>query len=432
MNHYKRIRLENAVRVMRKNKIIFAILILQCTICITVAGLLSVLFSAANVRIEGAQEKVDKHFYYLIDTGDDDGTFERYLHNTEDDFQKLNNFYQELLKQERFLFTSVSSQPLTVRDSGEIPRKFYLDYDSGSEQDPYPLKDGYYIGVNAVQLSQCAFQEFDLNISEGRTFTAEDYILREGKNVPVLLGNEYKSVLDIGDTLYGMHSGGRMIFEVIGFLELDTIGPVGMSFDSLDRYVILPAYTKFDLPSNAMDGYPKFVLSQMVNGAIVTKQPMEVKEYIDGICEQYDAPLRFMISQAGHEDLAAALSLTQSTTQALKLFWITFFVFTAICISLVLISRLEENYFAYGVHLLSGAGKKDILAMVAWQMGIILCISFVLSVVIFVIIYKQSVQCLTLSIMNFYFTVFLFLIIYWVTAYRIKKIKVADLLRRTE
>lgn len=432
MNHQKRIRLENAFRVMRKNKLIFVILILQCTVCITVSGLLTAMSSAANMNIVGAQDIFQKNFYYLLDRSYEDDSSEQYMDGPEQEFLNLNGFYQELLNQKRFLFTSVNEQSVSVKDTGVIPRKFYEYYETGDEEDPYPTEKGNFIRIKTVQLSPRAFEEFGIKTIDGRMFEPEDFVLSDSKPVPVLLGNEYQAVFNIGDTFAGMDIYENLIFEVIGFLAPDTTGPVGMSFDTLDRYVILPGFTEFGEISENVQYYKKVVLQQMVNGAIISDEPMEVEDYINGLRDKYHLPFQFIISQAGHESFAEALSLTQDTANALRLFLIAFFAFTAVCVSLVIISRLEENYFAYGVHLLSGAKKKDISAMTAWQIGIILFVSFLISVIVYMFIYPEDFLWVSLSLMNFYFAIFMFLIVYGVTAYRIRKIKIADLLRRTE
>lgn len=434
MKDPKKIYAENTLRILRKNKAMFAILLVQCTVCIAVSGMLCILFGQTGASAQTQEERYQKNYYYLYDTSylDNSSSYETYVNGGEETYGNLYALYQELLRQDRFTF-SPSGQPLTLLDDGRIPRKFYENYEYGEETDPILLGDRYYVNINAVPISPKGFTEFGMEVSEGRLFTQEDFVLREGKAIPILLGSEFRSVLQLGDILQGKPgTKDDMEFEVVGFLKPNQAFPVDMSLSSLDRFIVMPGFTQIEVPIDYEEGWPRYLLMQMVNGVMITKEPMEVRDYINGLCDATHSPLRFEVSQAGLESFTEILSLTQETAQALKLFWLSFFAFTAVCVSLVLLSRLEENYFAYGVHLLSGARMRQVLTMTLWQIGMLLVASLLISGLVYFVILPDAMVRVSLLMVDFYFALFMFVLVWAVVAVRMRKMKIADWLRRPE
>ncbi len=77
------------------------------------------------------------------------------------------------------------------------------------------------VNVKSVQMNQAAFDFYNLKTESG-TALNWDEIDYAADSIPILLGADYRSVYDIGDTLKGNYYSQIVEFTVVGFLEADS------------------------------------------------------------------------------------------------------------------------------------------------------------------------------------------------------------------
>lgn len=113
---------------------------------------------------------------------------------------------------------------------------------------PYEAESRYEVGgetitaTEAIQISDNFFSLFPVEISSGRSLEKKDFEALPTQSVPILLGDAYRGVFALGDTLTGYFICERRTFTVVGF-----IAP-GSSFylrsqnalQSYDRFIVMP------------------------------------------------------------------------------------------------------------------------------------------------------------------------------------------------
>ncbi len=154
--------------------------------------------------------------------------------NKKEDYIELHDELAQRLKYHEFY-----SQPLFNWNNS---RSFYEAYTGVLEK-----------GCEEISSSQIGQTLSDrLVISQGRNFADSDFVLSEKNIIPVILGNDYENVYNIGDTfeleyLYDIYK-----FEVIGILEKNSRLSLNMEY-FFDKSIIMPFFT-VPLDSELTDG----------------------------------------------------------------------------------------------------------------------------------------------------------------------------------
>lgn len=104
----------------------------------------------------------------------------------------------------------------------------------------------------SLQLSKDVINDFGLcdRIIEGRKFEKEDFNLQGNKQVSVILGYNYKSYFNLGDSFNFNYLGANFNCRIIGFLDIITQLNVEELKYNLDDYIILPAFNECSLDDN--------------------------------------------------------------------------------------------------------------------------------------------------------------------------------------
>ena len=104
----------------------------------------------------------------------------------------------------------------------------------------YTLKGDYVDTIFDFQLSMNAFEALHLNVSEGRLFEENDYLLDKNQVLPVILGSEFQSVFHLGDVIEyddGEFSDRAII---VGFLQANSGYTEWNNYISLDKSIVSP------------------------------------------------------------------------------------------------------------------------------------------------------------------------------------------------
>ncbi|WP_459763281.1 hypothetical protein [Alkaliphilus crotonatoxidans] len=412
-------------RNVKKNIIITLILILQCTVCFTLIALVIANTLTASSSVNHLKEYIgNKSYYSLHDDADDDGSYQKYI-NSELEYFKLYKFVDELRNNKDFSFISTIIQPVELFGK-DIPEKFRYGYEEGIIEEPFILDNEFLIGVKSVQVSKNVFSEFDISVDEGRSFLEQDFVLGNDGRGKVILGNQYKDYYGIGDSFECIYLFEKMSFEVIGFLPPDTYIPRNGRLLYVDRYIIIPAFSEIDI--DRYQDLAQIALLQQANGQIVTsKTNLDVPRLVNDLSDKYNT-LRFRVFEIGKTEVFNTITLSDEIVKKILLIAIILIIFTVVGLSTSILGRVRENYYRYGVHLISGATLPDIIyQMVGIILFIIGCALFT-SLIISIILTGFGLQL----IMVIFVAMIVFILASIIPTIIINRLDINHLIRRKE
>ncbi|AAT59551.1 MULTISPECIES: ABC transporter permease [Bacillus cereus group] len=283
---------------------------------------------------------------------------EKYFFSNVAELKKLKNFYHTLLNSKEFLYLNTTLQHVGVRNFKGDPT-FLVGYEEGTVRDPYEKAkgSGTFARVKSIQLNQNVFSTFNVKVQNGVPFEKNDFLFEKGKKVPILLGAEYQSFYNIGDTIYVDYLNRVLEGKVVGILQKNTLFPARENTEFYaDRYIILPEFIMKEDPIEKEDiSFEQKHYLHVVNGQIFTDKDMiSVRKSIHMISQKTNFH-DFTIIGANTIGISLMFAMMKQNTQLLLLFTTVLFAFCIFSISLSLIMKWDTNIKKYAIHLISGA-----------------------------------------------------------------------------
>ena len=94
--------------------------------------------------------------------------------------------------------------------------------------------------IQAVQISINVLNDSD--VSKGRYFKPEDYMHGRDAVIPVLMGNAYKNIYDVGDRFEAIYLYQKYSFQIVGFLQKETEISAGERSTITDDFLVMPSF----------------------------------------------------------------------------------------------------------------------------------------------------------------------------------------------
>lgn len=135
---------------------------------------------------------------------------------------------------------------------------------------------GFFIGEKE-------FRDFlsSSQIAEGRGFESADYVI-QNNTIPVILGNNYRTVYNLNDEFQAYYMGEKSTFKVIGFLKKGAEINVAEIIVNFNDYVLVPAFN--EVSGNANKYSNTFEASHYINkttkGLIATNENIKASKTI--------------------------------------------------------------------------------------------------------------------------------------------------------
>lgn len=199
--------------------------------------LLGILFPFLNsVPLENGGFKTvssQNDLYKMIDNFYDPDKFYDFRNNASN-INILSNFYNQLNISEDFDILTSFNQCIAVTDfKGD--NKFYYNSEEFIETHPSSK-----VNIKSLQLNQDAYIFYNIKTDENIEISWND-ISYDDKNIPILLGSDYKKYYKSGDIIKGNYYSKDMNFEVIGFLKNNcSIKYKSIHDVNIDTYIIIP------------------------------------------------------------------------------------------------------------------------------------------------------------------------------------------------
>lgn len=384
---------------LRKNNFFFFLLAIQLIVCMIVSFVTATLYSDTISTSENAQQKLEKVSYHRIF----DNLVEEYetqFFSKENYLAKLKNMYLSLVSSDAFEYLEIYMQPVEINDNN-IPETFLYGYERGDEG--YSVRSSMNLNgekqtsynVKCFWISENVQSSFDMTCSDGKLFQSDDFAF-DSMEIPVLLGDEYKNMFEIGEVL----SGNIMIktpinLKVIGFLDKGSYLYHYGRYENLDRYLLLPSVNMNSIPESALQIMEQKILYLMkINGTLKSSQSLENLQLdINRICESSGiVPYSYVDGAPNIQSYMFNSSITE--IQAfVRMLALMLLIFSFITLILYTILKIEKNLKYYAVLQLSGFSVSEICKVVVGNIIAILLISDLISVpVSLAIIYMLGIK----------------------------------------
>lgn len=120
----------------------------------------------------------------------------------------------------------------------EMPDQKGLFYEEGTNELSQKCA-----GITCVQIDKKGMDHYPIRILTGRSFQEEDFIHKKEKAIPILMGYDYSSLYDRGDTFEAEYLFDQYRFQVIGFLSAGSRITNATHNLELDQSILMPSFT---------------------------------------------------------------------------------------------------------------------------------------------------------------------------------------------
>lgn len=385
-NTNKSFYLSESVMGLKRNRVASTIIIFQCIVCLVLMAITHNDFKQGDNKLREINDFYNKIHYSLHDKADKDGSFDIYL-NSENEYYKLKGFVEELRNNKDINFVNTIFQPVTLINQS-IPDKFFFQYEEGyAEPADFEKVNDIIIQnswVKGIQISKNVKEIFNLKMDSGTFFCEDDYILDDGPIHSVILGNEYKDYFYVGDKIRIGYLYNIIDFQIIGFFKKDTNVVRNNNIINIDRYVCIPAFTELNYTI-----YPNLAapaLGQQANGQILTlDSTIDVAKMIEQYSLEYGT-FKFEVYNDNRNETKNMVKISDDSLNKIRTMNNVLLIFTIVSITMSILSRVQKDYYRFGVQLLCGASIYNILNQIAIELFLIINMALVFSLIISFII----------------------------------------------
>lgn len=245
--------------------------------------------------------------------------------------------------------------PYQADGSLSLPEKFEEGYEEGK---PNRMNPGIQI-LKALVFTPEVFTNYDIQVSEGRLFSEQDYIYTEGEPYPVLLGSEYAEIYKVGDIIEGTHITTNDKFKVIGFLKEGTLFANMIDSQnpliSLDRYIVYPFYNEIEHIDGTTEEDPLMLTELTIMGGtlVINDLNISVQDEMNKITNTYGFPA-IQCSQYSGAAMKSAEIVSQRNVTLFSAMAIVICALAVLSIGTILKRRTEKEMLTYGMYMVSG------------------------------------------------------------------------------
>jgi len=359
----------------------------------------------------------DKELFSLADTLLDPNEFYSFR-SSKKSISLIGDFYDELNQTTSFKFLSIFDQQVPVENfKGDIS----FDYAYGTEMHNIgKYKDEasgkVYQNIKSIQMNKNTFDFYKLEVDLGNTINWEnvDYQTRK---IPILLGDSYRNIYNIGDVINGIYYNQLFEFKVVGFIKKNSfIFYKGKSEKYLDDYLVIPYPLELSSNDQEDNQFKGILYFAMINGDIVAESKGNTLQYV---LEKMD-----IISQKTSFDKYTILGVNNFVVQHKKMLSIfnvnknLILVILFLSVLMVTLVFAGISYFVYirrkmvyYLYFLSGCADNKIFKLMGIDMSLAYIISF-LGIAILTLIFNFWIVDFILVLLGI--TCCIYLIIYFI------------------
>lgn len=396
--------IKNVKQSIKKNKFFTILIIIQ--LVITILFINNTLFSLGNVisNINNFNFNFkDDTKYFSISDNMDDPDIEKSFFEDKESLYNLKSFYNDIKNSKEYRYLINIFQPIEIINF-KGSKEFLYSFERGStENDIFESNNKKYSRVKNVMVNNNSINEFSFNIKKGRSFNANDFIMNSYEDtIPILIGSDLSKYYNVGDILNGWLYFDNLKFKVVGVLDENsyTLSNEG-DIEYLNDYVITPSF-EINFESKNKNDYESQVIYYInkVSGLIATEKNTSISNfltYIDSLRLKYDI-CEFDLIGINKHSINLLKSVSEQNLNNNIFISTTMILFSTVSLICIFTCKINKNKYIYGVYLLNGASKKNILTFIISEIFLIYFLSLIISFVLNKVIFFEIVNFNLLSI----------------------------------
>lgn len=229
--------------------------------------------------------------------------------------------------------------------------------------------------INAIEIDYGYIENFEISVESGENLTREDFDIKN--NIyPILVGQNFKGVLTIGETIEGFdYEGEKLKYIVKGFIDkgyYNISTPLNeYNIMTLDNIILSPFMDRrFNEESSKFD-----IINQVHKSIVTLNNNDEIEEFLN------EANANF-----GNMKVTKLDDLLKKYKEGVKLermivfnIFIIVMIICGIGIIANIMNSIKIRMKDFGVYMLNGASKKDIMKIVIFEILIIFALAAILA-----------------------------------------------------
>lgn len=345
----------------KKYKVITIMIYFQVTLILLLLGSFLYFMNSLKYEENGLKEIYEgKALYQLIDNyiNEDEET----LMNNDNSLEIVKNYYNSLNSSKNFQYLNVNNQAMGLIDY-KVNDIFKYGYEFGQLPEP---NNSNITPIKSIQINKQAFDFFKIDVSDGVSFSQDDFKSND-KFIPVILGNSYKDMYKVGDTLPIEYYLTKFNAKIIGFAKPNSkVLLNGNMEEYLDRYMIIPQID-FDKPTNKTEyEFQKIVYLVRSNGYISVNNNIEAIQNmmsdIKLISEKTGFDKYSFVGYNPHlNQYNNLLSVIRENQHLIKTILLIVTIFSILILTIVILLQNKRRYSYFAIHYMQGSTLNQII-----------------------------------------------------------------------
>ena len=344
-------------------------------------------------------------------------------------FTKVSKTYNELIKMKEegiiknnFLYYGGGVNPVAVNEK-VLPEK---------------LKNISYMSNQfaMIMVNDDFYNHYKLNITEGRGLTKEDFEI-EGlkKNIPIILGDDYKETVKIGDVFrHGFPDfrdeegkGVYCNFEVIGFYKDKDIPLLGGEGEVISQMKYSDAYGIFPIVKDIMAiSYEPMISQYGIWTDVGDAKNLEVVQKRLGKVLSED---NFSLGvYSAFDEYKVINEILIKDVYNSKILGFTITILSIIGVAAIMVGRINERKKEFGIKISVGATINKLTFEVILENSIICLISVFLSIIFIYFNYKDYLSFRTI-LSNLIIIFIIIFIVNIMPILKLRKLNIVEIIR---
>lgn len=421
--------MRNSFKSLSTMKFFAFILIIELTIALYLSSICTITTNEAKQKKENLERFFNLETSYLMEIA----IYQNGAHDYINGFSNMSKVYDEFYK---------------MKSEGMI-KDFYAIYGGGinpiaaSNENIIPEKyknlafDTLNMPLAMIMLNENFSNQYNLNISEGRGFTSKDFQVKgKEENVPIILGEDYKKLVSLGDTVEttvpnfdsAEAEGVNLTFEVIGFYKHNDIPLLGQRIGVLSNIQYSNAFGIFPLITDVIAlNYQPLLAQYGIFVDVGNKNNLSnVQERINMLIKDDGYNLIVENFYSDYSKIKTALDYDIFNSLIIA---IIFTIFSILGFVSVIIARLYNRKNEFAIKLSSGATIKNLIFEIIFENIFICFISALLSITLVTLNYRDYLS-IKMIITNLSIALGIIIFINIISILKLKNLKIIDLLRR--
>lgn len=238
---------------------------------------------------------------------------------------------------------------------------------------------GFWIGDNVIEY-------FKLGIGEGRKFEKEEFILNPNKPIPIILGSNYASEYDVGDSLFVCFVFSESEATIIGFLDEDSNVYYHDEYINLDNYVIMPVFQNDDYEGKEIYNFSVNHFYTLRNsGVIASKLALDdIKEIIGDYSNEAGLDNGYYIVEYNDTSKTNFEVGIENLAFLICVIVVIIIIVMAMLISICIVNRINGNKRYYAILMLSGCSRMQVCNILLLEVLEIFLIGNLFAIILYI------------------------------------------------